>query len=342
MKKEIIGNATLYLADCFDIMPKMADQSVDIIMTDPPYCNVVRQQWDIFKSLYDYQSFVTVCRDEFWRILKNNGSFYWFGDEKNIAYSQVIFDQCFNLINPLVWHKICTLCKKGVRRLRSYATMTERILFYDKGERKSGLAMVHNRPDCFKSIKNYMRGEKEKVKKAKGLNDKQFNDYVNKLTGTKSVVSKHYFSDSQYVFPTAENYKKLQKSGFFKRPYDGMKGEYCGLKEEYQSLRAEYENLRRPWTPDKKAEDVLYYPTVPARYHETQKPEKLIRYLLERSSRSGQTVFDPFMGSGTTGVACSVLGLNFIGIEREQRYFDAACFRIEQSIKESKRHIGNV
>ena len=90
-----------------------------------------------------------------------------------------------------------------------------------------------------------MRGEKEKVKKAKGLNDKQFNDYVNKLTGTKSVVSKHYFSDSQYVFPTAENYKKLQKSGFFKRPYDGMKGEYCGLKEEYQSLRAEYENLRR-------------------------------------------------------------------------------------------------
>lgn len=331
MKKEIIGNATLYLADCFDVMPKMADQSVDVILTDPPYCNVVRQKWDIFKSLYDYQNFVAACRDEFWRILKDNGSFYWFGDEKNIAYGQVIFDQCFNLINPIVWHKISTRNKKNIMNMRSYATLTERILFYDKGESKSGLSMLHSRPDCFKPIKDYMRGEKEKLKKAKGLTDKQFNAYVSKLTGTKSVVSRHYFSDSQYVFPTAENYKKLQKSGFFKRPYAGMKGEYCGLKEEYKSLRAEYESLRRPWTPDIKAEDVLYFPTVPGQYHETQKPEKLIRYLLERSSRPGQAVFDPFMGSGTTGVACAALGLSFIGIEREQRYFDAACFRIEEA-----------
>lgn len=339
MKKEIIENATFYLADCFDVMPKMADQSVDVIMTDPPYCNVVRQKWDLFKSLYEYQNFVTACRGEFWRILKDNGSFYWFGDEKNIAYSQVIFDQYFNLINPLVWHKITTQNKKNIMNLRSYAIMTERILFYDKGESKSGLSMLHSSPDCFKPIKDYMRGEKEKIKKAKGLNEKQFNDYVNKLTGTKSVVSRHYFSDSQYVFPTAENYKKLQKSGFFKRSYDGK---YCGLKKEYQNLRDEYESLRRPWTPDKKAEDVLYYPTVPGRYHETQKPEKLIRFLLERSSRFGQTIFDPFMGSGTTGVVCAELGLNFIGIEREQQYFDAACFRIEQSIKESKKPIGIV
>ncbi len=66
-----------------------------------------------------------------------------------------------------------------------------------------------------------------------------------------------------------------------------MKGEYYDLKEEYKGLRSEYESLRRPWTPDMKAEDELYFPTVPGQYHETQKPEKLIRYLLERSSRPG-------------------------------------------------------
>jgi DNA modification methylase len=44
-----------------------------------------------------------------------------------------------------------------------------------------------------------------------------------------------------------------------------------------------------------------------------------------------RTVCDPFMGSGTTGVACAQLGREFIGIEREPRYFDIACRRIEQA-----------
>ena len=44
-----------------------------------------------------------------------------------------------------------------------------------------------------------------------------------------------------------------------------------------------------------------------------------------------QTVLDPFMGSGTTGVACAQMGRNFIGIEREPKYFEIACKRIEQA-----------
>jgi DNA modification methylase len=43
------------------------------------------------------------------------------------------------------------------------------------------------------------------------------------------------------------------------------------------------------------------------------------------------TILDPFMGSGTTGVACARLGRSFIGIEIEPRYFDIACRRIEQA-----------
>jgi len=43
------------------------------------------------------------------------------------------------------------------------------------------------------------------------------------------------------------------------------------------------------------------------------------------------TVCDPFMGSGTTGVACARMGLQFVGIERERKYFDIACRRIEQA-----------
>lgn len=48
--------------------------------------------------------------------------------------------------------------------------------------------------------------------------------------------------------------------------------------------------------------------------------------------RSIETVADPFMGSGTTGVACVRLGRKFIGIEKEPRYFDIACKRIEAEV----------
>lgn len=48
------------------------------------------------------------------------------------------------------------------------------------------------------------------------------------------------------------------------------------------------------------------------------------------------TVLDPFMGSGTTGVACVNLGRSFIGIERESSYFDIACRRIEEAYKQPR------
>jgi site-specific DNA-methyltransferase (adenine-specific) len=53
-----------------------------------------------------------------------------------------------------------------------------------------------------------------------------------------------------------------------------------------------------------------------------------MEWLVNRASRSGETILDPFMGSGTTGVACANLGRKFIGIEIEPKYFDIACERI--------------
>ena len=63
--------------------------------------------------------------------------------------------------------------------------------------------------------------------------------------------------------------------------------------------------------------------------HDHQKPIRLMRQLVECSKSA--TILDPFMGSGTTGVACVQLGRQFIGIERERKYFDIACRRIEQA-----------
>lgn len=64
--------------------------------------------------------------------------------------------------------------------------------------------------------------------------------------------------------------------------------------------------------------------------HPTQKPLRVMCWTLEQIETEG-TILDPFMGSGTTGVACIQLGRQFIGIEREPKYFDIACRRIEQA-----------
>jgi DNA modification methylase len=65
------------------------------------------------------------------------------------------------------------------------------------------------------------------------------------------------------------------------------------------------------------------------RVHPTQKPIKLMVFCIERISQEGQTILDPFMGSGTTGVACVATGRKFIGIEIDAGYFEIARKRIE-------------
>jgi DNA modification methylase len=67
--------------------------------------------------------------------------------------------------------------------------------------------------------------------------------------------------------------------------------------------------------------------------HPTQKPVRLMAHLVGKTQGS---VFDPFMGSGTTGVACANLGRKFIGIEIEERYFDIACERIAAAYSQGR------
>jgi len=67
--------------------------------------------------------------------------------------------------------------------------------------------------------------------------------------------------------------------------------------------------------------------------HPTQKPVDLIEYLLAKFSNDGDLIMDPFMGSGSTGVACQNLNRSFIGIEKDEIYFNIAKERIEMGKK---------
>lgn len=68
--------------------------------------------------------------------------------------------------------------------------------------------------------------------------------------------------------------------------------------------------------------------------HPTEKPVALFSAWVRDFSEPGETILDPFMGSGTTGVACQKLGRKFIGVEIERKYFDIACKRISDAMKQ--------
>ena len=72
------------------------------------------------------------------------------------------------------------------------------------------------------------------------------------------------------------------------------------------------------------------------RSHPTQKPVRLMQWCINLAPKTVLTVADPFAGSGTTGVACVNLGKTFIGIEREPKYFDIMCERIENAYRQSR------
>lgn len=74
-------------------------------------------------------------------------------------------------------------------------------------------------------------------------------------------------------------------------------------------------------------------------YHSCQKPLNFMRWLVERTTQPGDTIFDPFMGSGTTGVACVQTGRNFIGCELDPEYFAIAQKRIADAQLQTRMNI---
>lgn len=65
--------------------------------------------------------------------------------------------------------------------------------------------------------------------------------------------------------------------------------------------------------------------------HPAEKPVALMEHLAKHTTPSGGLIVDPFMGSGTTGVAANATGRRFIGIERDRAHFETACHRIEEA-----------
>jgi len=92
------------------------------------------------------------------------------------------------------------------------------------------------------------------------------------------------------------------------------------------------------WSSQNKAARIITFPRALAlldgKEHPTQKPIEVMKWCINQLPGPVKSICDPFMGSGTTGVAAVKLGRRFIGIEREPKYFDIACRRISEALKQ--------
>lgn len=329
----------LRLGDCIEEMKRMRGRSVDLVVIDPPYFQIVKEEWDRqWKDLEEYRRWIEEVAAELQRVLKKNGSLYVFTDERVGAYVQVEFDKHFRLLNNLVWDKGSTLSMKSIMgSMRKYCPTTERILFYEQKDvpNNKGISeILHSDPECWTGIKKYLREEKEKTKEAMGFkSDRELYKWVGKETG-KTEVCSHYFHESQWIMPSEKAYRALQRGGCFTEPWEKIKEEYdwqrrilyTGMTDEKRGeIKESWKDKARVWNNDWRAVEILRMGNFNhTRRHPTQKPVELIRYLIERSSRKGDVVLDCFSGSGSTLRACQMCGRRGIGIEKDAGYYEAA------------------
>ncbi len=121
----------------------------------------------------------------------------------------------------------------------------------------------------------------------------------------------------------------------------------CWLVWDKLNKGTDFADCELAWTNLKKAVrkfEMLWSGCVRAerdipREHPTQKPLGVMRWCISHLPDKAETILDPFMGSGTTGVAAVQMGRKFIGIEREKRYFDIACKRIEDAQRQGDMFI---
>lgn len=295
----------------------LPDKCANLIIADPPYFEVKGAFDFIWKSFDDYLKDVEKWAIECKRILADNGTLFWYGDAKKIAYAQIIFDKHFNLINNLVWDKGSFMGLEESEGLRSFAPCTERILMYSNE--------TYNLTQCVYHIRDYIRSE---IEKAKGkIILKEINEALGTATNGGGVASACLSLDkAEPTMITKEMYKKLQSWCF---PY---------LRKEYEELRKEYEELRRPFSNHLKLQEILRFSNeatkTGAKYgHDTVKPETLTRALILTCSRPNDLVVVPFSGSGTECAMAAKENRNFIGFEIEKKYVEMGNKRCAEHLR---------
>jgi len=299
----------------------LPDKSVQLIIADPPYFEVKGDfdfVWGSFEHyLQDVEKWAIECK----RLLADNGTLFWWGNSKKIAYSQIILDKYFNLENSLVWRKKDSIQYQyySPDLARTFNTHNERLLMYSHDD----FNVLH----CYEDSRNYMFNEMKNA----GHNYSTIDKILFKAgLQTEKSAHSHLFinpKSNQGHFVTKEQYAALQNNGMC------LSRTYEDLQTVYDNIRKEYEETRRFFYNPYKYEEVLEFSQEghkTGKYdHPTMKPEKLTRALILTCSRKTDLLLVPFAGSGTECAMAAKEGRRFIGFDTELKHVEYANKRCE-------------
>jgi len=295
----------------------LPDKSVQLIIADPPYFEVKGSFDFVWKSFDEYLIDVEKWAIECKRLLADNGTLFWYGHAKKIAYAQVIFDKLFCLENNIAI-EFNRQTKKGVEEFRCFAPVSERLLMYSTGN------------DYHDNVR---------------LAIKYIQDYLNTITTRNELAEillhigncRNYESAKQNANNILSQ-KSAKPQMITKFQYELIpntnKKDYEILKQEYETLRTEHEEMRRPFNNFKKLFDIMSFDQeahITRNYdHDTCKPETLTRALILTCSRPNDLVLVPFAGSGTEVAMAIKEGRQAIGFDVEEKYCQMSNDRINK------------
>lgn len=320
------AGVTVYHGDCLDVLPQLPDNSVDLILTDPPYFKVKGDAWDNqWDKPADFLAWLDRVLVEFARILKPNGSLYLFASPQMGARVEIMIGKRFEVLTNIRWRKENSSHKKSCKEeLRAFFPASETIIFAEhfgadnaaKGEAGYERKCDELRGFIFEPVRKYLDDERVRC----GVSKKD----IEAATGTQ--MCSHWFTQSQWALPTAEHYATLR--ALFNR----YGGDF--LRKEYDELRKEYDELRRPFSVSSKVPytDVWDFETVsnyPGK-HVCEKPAAMLRHMISASSKPGAVVLDAFGGSGSTAQAARELGRSAISIELDESWCRKQAGRLKQ------------
>lgn len=345
--------------DCLEVMRGMADNSVDAIVTDPPYFKVKGEAWDHqWDNTEQFIEWIGLLAEQWQRVLKPNGSSYVFASPRMAARVELKIAERLDVLNHITWHKQAPPGHDGWKgkvskqSLRAFYPYSERIIFaqhYGADNIANGVAGYAAKCDelrgfVFEPLRSYLEAERKRA----GLTREDVRSYFANKLGTRGKVSGHWYDRAQWMLPTPEHYQWLRElhngrgadylqkeHGELTAEYEVLRREYQYLRREHEDLRREYEDLRRPFsvTADDQYTDVWTFPTVRAYpgKHVCAKPLALMEHIINSSTRPGAIVLDCFSGSAATGHACVNLGRDFIGIELCAKWAASGRRRLEHA-----------
>jgi DNA modification methylase len=325
-----IGEHRLLCGDSTDsdqVAKLMNGQKADMAHNDPPY-GMKKEKEGVLNDNLNYNDLLDFNREwialQFMH-LKESGSWYCWGIDEPLMdiYSEIlkpyIAEQKATFRNLITWDKGHGQSQNS-ELTRSFATADEKCLFV-----MLGVQGFNNNADNyfegFESIRDYLITQKNKL----GWST----DKIIQITGKSSAS--HYFSKSQWSFPTKEHYNSIKeeaKGDAFHKEYDNLKKEYDNLKKEYYSTRAYFnnvhDNMNNVWHFSRHNKDGS------EGGHATPKPIPLCERAIKSSCPDNGLVLDVFLGSGSTMVASHQLKRKCYGMELDPKYCQVIIDRMKK------------